>query len=182
MNAKPSLSARWRRLPRWVRWPLELGLLAALVLGISAWRAAGVPAGEAPPFQARLADGGAVSLSDWRDRHPGRATALYFWAEWCPVCKLQEGSVEALRGDWPLLTVALQSGDAVAVRRHLHARGIGWDTAVDEKGALAAQYGVRGVPALIVIGPDGRIRFAEIGYTSEIGMRARLWWAERVAR
>ena len=33
------------------------------------------------------------------------------------------------------------------------------------------------VPAFIVIAPDGRISSASVGYTTEIGMRLRLWWA-----
>jgi hypothetical protein len=31
---------------------------------------------------------------------------------------------------------------------------------------------------LVVVDSHGQIRFAEVGYTSEVGMRLRLWWAQ----
>ena len=43
------------------------------------------------------------------------------------------------------------------------------------------QYGFRGVPAFVVIDPSGEIRSISLGYTSEIGLRLRLWWASRIA-
>jgi peroxiredoxin len=49
----------------------------------------------------------------------------------------------------------------------------------DEDGALARRYGVRGVPTLFVLDGAGRIRFTELGYTTEAGLRLGLWWAAR---
>ena len=48
---------------------------------------------------------------------------------------------------------------------------------IEPDGSVAASYGFRAVPAFAVIGSDGRIRATSVGYTSEIGMRLRLWWA-----
>lgn len=151
-------------------------LLLAIVLAVSIWQTRDVPIGTTAGFSGPLAGGGRVSLDEWRAAHPGRAVAIYFWADWCPVCRLVEGKVDSLAGDYPVLTVAMHSGDAVAVSRHLAARGLDWTTLVDRDGAIARKYGLYGVPAFIVLDADGRIRFAEVGYTSEIGLRARLWW------
>ena len=38
---------------------------------------------------------------------------------------------------------------------------------------------MRGVPASFVIDAHGRARFVEVGYTTEIGLRARLYLAGR---
>lgn len=162
---------------RWLRWLVEAGVFVVIVLAIQWWQTRDVPGGPAPDFEAAFADGSRGSLAAFRAAHPGRVTALYFWAEWCPICKVQEGSVDRLRGDWPVLTVAMQSGDPPAVAKVLAERALPWTTAVDSDGQIAARYGLRGVPALVVIGPDGELRGVAVGYTTEIGMRLRLWWA-----
>ncbi len=167
---QPPRPRRWRRLA------LELGAVAAVVVAVQAWQARDVPGGPAPAFEGVFADGTRRSLADWRAQHPG-VTGVYFWAEWCPICKAQEGSVDALRADWPVLSVAMQSGTAAEVAAVLAARGLAWPTAVDVDGRIAAAYGLRGVPAFIVIGADGTIRSVAVGYTTEWGMRLRLWWA-----
>ena len=130
---------------------------------------------DVPPRFAQ--DGAVLSLAQWRAAHPGQPVALHFWAEWCPICKLEEHSISRVSRDWPVLTVAMQSGDVAAVRRTLAQRGLNWPTVIDADGALAARYGFRAVPAFVAIDPAGRISATSVGYTSEIGMRLRLWWA-----
>jgi thiol-disulfide isomerase/thioredoxin len=163
---------------RWPRWLAEIGVFLLIVLAIQWWQARDVPGGPAPDFEAVFADGRRSGLAAFRAGHPGRVTALYFWAEWCPICRAQQGSVDALRADWPVLTVAMQSGDAAAVAKVQAERGLAWTTAIDPDGRIAARYGLRGVPALVVIGPEGEMRAVAVGYTTEIGMRLRLWWAQ----
>lgn len=145
---------------------------------IQLWQARHFPGGQAPDFTAAATDGNPISLAAVHARHAGQPLALYFWAEWCPICTLQQGSIDALGADWPLLTVAMQSGDGPAVAAVLRERGLAWHTAVDADGRIAAEYGVHGVPALIVIGADGDIRASAVGYTTGAGMRLRMWWAK----
>jgi thiol-disulfide isomerase/thioredoxin len=148
-----------------------------VLLAFQWWQARDVPHGPAPAFTARLADGGTTSVAEFRAAHPGKAVAIYFWADWCPICRMQQGSVEALRGDWPVLTVAMQSGDATAVARVLRERGLDWPTAIDQDGRIAARYGLHGVPAFVVVDGQGELRSVTVGYTTMLGMRLRLWWA-----
>ncbi|MCB2038934.1 MAG: redoxin family protein, partial [Ottowia sp.] len=96
---------------------------------------------------------------------------------WCPICKLEEHSIGRVAGDAPVLGVAMQSGSGANVARVMAQRGLGWPTLVDADGSQARAWGVHAVPAFIVIAPDGRISSASVGYTTEIGMRLRLWWA-----
>lgn len=161
------------------RWLLEAGLFLAVILAIQAWQQRDVPAGPAPATVGTLADGRAFDLNAWRAGHAGRPVGLHFWAEWCPICSAEEGSVTSLLADWPVMTVAMQSGTADQVVSHLDKKGLTWPALVDLDGRIAAAYGLKGVPAFVVIGPEGGIRSVSIGYTSELGMRLRLWWAER---
>jgi len=81
-----------------------------------------------------MADGRSGSLDDWRAEHPGETVVVYFWATWCPICKMQEGSVDALRADWPVFTVAMQSGNASAVASFLCGRWNGSPRATHRRG------------------------------------------------
>lgn len=151
-------------------------MLLAIVVLVSLWQTRDVPRGAAPEFSGPLAGGGNTSLTRWRAAHFGKPVVLYFWADWCPVCALVEGSVDELSQDWPVLTIAMRSGEGVAVRRHLRQRDLEWTAMVDPDGAIAARYGLYGVPAIVVLDAAGQVRFAEVGYTSETGLRLRLWW------
>lgn len=166
---------------RWKRWLLEGALFFCILFAIQYWEARDVPRGPAPQFQGILAGGGETSLAAWRAQHPGKPVLLYFWAGWCPICKTVAGSVDAIARDWPVLTVAMQSGAEERVAKFLDEHQRGWPTIVDEDGQITARYRFRGVPAFAVVDAAGDIRFVETGYTSEIGLRLRLWWAKRTA-
>ncbi len=180
-----------RRWPgRWLtqvrqNWKSHLGTLLMFLLlyaGIHAWQTRGVPSGPAPAFSAPAAGpqagSGTIDFDNWRATHPGRAVALHFWADWCPICRTEENSVNRVSHDWPVLSVAMQSGDPGRVQSVLNRRQLDWHTAVDADGQIAKRFGLASVPALVVVDAQGQIRFAEVGYTSEVGMRLRLWWAQ----
>ncbi len=164
---------------QWKSHLITLALALAVVLGVNAWQTRHVPDGAAPEFTAPLAGtDAALTLAQWRAQHPGRAVALHFWADWCPICKLEEGSVTAVQQDWPVLAVAMRSGDAGKVARVLAQRQLPWPSVVDADGRLSASYGLKAVPAFIVLDAEGHIRHAAVGYTTEAGMRLRLWLAQ----
>jgi thiol:disulfide interchange protein len=163
--------------PRWRRWAVEIAIFVAIFFAIQTWMARDVPAGPAPDFAAMGADGSALDLAGWRAAHPGKAVGVYFWADWCPICTAQEGTIAGIAADHPVLTVAMQSGDAAAVTKVLVDRGLDWTTAIDADGRIAQAYGLHGVPAFVVVDATGEIRSVSIGYTTGWGLRARLWWA-----
>ena len=149
---------------------LELVVIAAVYLGVRAWMQRDMPSGPAPALSGWTADGRQVSLHDYR----GEPVLLHFWASWCGICALEQDAIDDIHADWPVLTVAMQSGDAAAVADHLAAEGLDWTALVDADGALARQFGVKAVPTTFVIDGEGRIRFRETGFSTEWGLRARL--------
>ena len=154
-------------------------LLIILLWGVNAWRTRDVP-NVAPGFTAPMLDGSTLSLSQLRQQHPDRAIALIFWAEWCPICRTEEHSINRLIRDKNLLIVpiATQSGSANEVRRILSERGHDWNMLLDEQGTLLNAFGLVAVPSLLVIDSDGQIRHIQTGYTSELGMRVRIWLSQ----
>ncbi len=165
------LRQSWLLSSKWGRRLLELLVFLVLFLAVRAYLLRGTVAGPAPAIEAVQLDGRPVSLQSLH----GKPVLLHFWATWCPICNLELGSIEALSHDYTVVTVAMQSGDADKVRAFMKEKGVDFPVIVDADGYLARRYGVRGVPASFFIDRSGQIRTAEIGYTSEWGMRLRLW-------
>ncbi len=155
--------------------------MAAVFVIVQVWQTRKVPGGLAPDFAVTVthADGrvDTTSLAQWRAAHPGEPVALHFWADWCPICRTEEHSISRLAQDWPVMTVAMQSGDAARVAKVLAQRELPWQASVDARGEIARAYGFGAVPAFVVVDASGRLRAPTVGYTSEVGMRLRLWWA-----
>lgn len=157
---------------RLLRWGLEAAIVLAVVAGVQWYRAQSLVEGMAPELQGRLVDDGQLSTLT----HPTQGPVLvHFWATWCPICKLEEGSIEALSRRYRVISVAMQSGDAGAVRGYLQERGLSFPTIPDPSGAIAARWGVHVVPASFILNREGRIRFRILGYNTGLGLRARLW-------
>ena len=90
---------------------------------------------------------------------------------------MEESSVTRVAADWPVLTVATRSGQAAQVARYMVQRQLPWVAVVDPAGDVSKAYGLSAVPAWVVLDAQGHIRSVATGYTTELGMRARLWWA-----
>jgi thiol-disulfide isomerase/thioredoxin len=171
-GAPPSRRRRWH-------WSLDLALAVAVFIGLQAWLTRDVVRGALPALAAPLVNASTETAQDWRLAHGGDGFVLYVWAGWCAICKTIEGSVDAVASSAPVLTVAMQSGTPAEVASTLQRRGLRWPALVDPTGALSRSLGVDAVPTLIFVDRRGTVRSVTQGYTSEFGIRARLWWTRR---
>ncbi|MDD2759442.1 MAG: redoxin family protein [Methylomonas sp.] len=103
---------------------------------------------------------------------------LYFWAEWCGVCRAMHDNVDAVLRDYPGLTVAVRSADTQSLSGHLSENKLDWPVVDDRDGTIGQTYGVRAVPAVFFIDNHGDIVFTSVGYTSEWGLRFWLWLSQ----
>lgn len=157
---------------RYIRWLLEGLVVIAILVIVHGFQTRGIVQGTAPDFQARLLDGTAISVRDYR----GQALLLQFWATWCPICRYEQNSIDSLARENAVLTLALDDISEEAMGEWLDEQGVSYPVVLDTDGRLSGLYGVRGVPTSIIVDPVGDIRFVEVGYTTEIGLRLRLWW------
>jgi len=159
----------FRRRP-WLR---DVLIVVVALVGIRAYQQRDLPNGPAPPFEGDLLDGSRAALAVYR----GEPLLVHFWATWCGVCRMEQGSLDAIAADRPVLSIASRSGDAAAVSTYVTSHQVKPGVIVDSSGALAERYGVHAFPTTFVLDRNGDIRFREVGYTTELGLRARLWLA-----
>ena len=159
-----------KRLPRWL---LELTLLVVFVTALEAFLTRDAVRGKAPPFQGVTLSGDSFSLASLL----GQPAVVHVWATWCPVCNIEQGMIDSLADNYPVITIAMQSGEAARVQASLKEQGVDYPVVNDPEGELARRYGVTGVPTSFVLDGSGEVRFVTRGYTSGPGMWLRLWLA-----
>jgi peroxiredoxin len=158
---------------RSVKVTLEIIALALIFLIVKTYLQRDLAQGVAPPFRGTATNGQSVKLQNLR----GKPALVYFWATWCPVCKLQNGSVAAISNDHAVITIAMNSGSNSEIEAFLKEKQLNFSVLADDSGIISSQYGVTGVPSSFIIDPAGNIAFTEVGYTTEWGLRLRLWLA-----
>jgi thiol-disulfide isomerase/thioredoxin len=129
--------------------------------------------GVAPDFGGKLLDGSTFQLQEMR----GKPLLIHFWATWCKVCALNDGAIDDLAKKLPVITVAMESGGDNSIKNEMEERGLSFPVFVDSQGKLANLYRVKGVPTNYIVDAKGNISFVEVGYTTGLGLRIRMWLA-----
>ncbi|MDA8391107.1 MAG: redoxin domain-containing protein [Gammaproteobacteria bacterium] len=144
---------------------------AALVFGVNAYLARHVPATAPALPPAWLKTAPALGR--------GQVVLIDFWASWCPFCRADQGTIQAVARHYPTVIVATGSPAAAVAR---FARRHHWQTPVilDPSGVLARRYGANTLPTAVIVGAQGHIRAAVVGYATAAGLRMRLWWAQHI--
>jgi thiol-disulfide isomerase/thioredoxin len=152
-------------------WLRDVLIVAVVLVAIRAYQQRDLPSGAAPQLEGKLVDGSVVSLASYR----GEPVLVHFWATWCGVCRMEQGSIDAIASDRPVLSISSRSGEADLVSKYVTQHQVKPRVVVDSAGALAQRFGVHAFPTTFVLDRNGDIRFREVGYTTELGLRARLW-------
>lgn len=164
--------------PRWRSYAVNVLVLIVLVAAIRAWQQRDMFKGVPPALSGTTLSGSPYSLP-LRPAHP---VLVHFWATWCPICRAEQDSIAAISHDsGSVITVAMQSGKPQQVAAYLREQQIDFPVLNDVEGNLAKAWGVHAVPASFIISPDGKVDFVEVGYTTGVGLRLRLWWAAMTA-
>ncbi|KAA9325938.1 TlpA family protein disulfide reductase [Hymenobacter busanensis] len=114
----------------------------------------------APDIQLAGADGKIIPLSSLR----GKYVMVDFWASWCGPCRQENPNVVKLYNAYKskgfeIYGVSLDQ-DKGKWEKAIAADGLTWTHVSDLKGwqsAAGQQYGIRAIPATVLIDPQGRI-------------------------
>ena len=136
---------------------LLLALMLLTMLAAMKVKAAPLPVGTAAPqFTRADLSGKPVSLRAMR----GKLVLVDFWASWCPPCMIEIPHLIALkkRHAGKLEIIGVSMDDDVASAKEVAARHPFNYPLVMGDVALGKSFGgVLGLPALFLIGPDGKV-------------------------
>lgn len=108
----------------------------------------------------------------------GSAVLVNFWATWCTPCQWEMPLMETLyraykdRG-FVVLAISIDRGSAERVRAFVADKGLTFPVALDPSLEIAGAFGVTGLPATFLVGPDGLVKGAAYGPREWDGKEAR---------
>jgi len=135
----------------------------------------------APRISGTTIDGKRVSISDYR----GQWLLVNFFATWCVPCRKEHpdlirfAAAHKAAGDAAVVGIIFDDS-ADAVRQFRREKGGDWPMLMDERGQLALDFGVAGVPESFLVSPDGYVVSKLLGGVTTAELDKLL--AEAVAR
>lgn len=115
-----------------------------------------------------------ISSQNYKDK----PLMIHFWATWCPACKLEASNIERLSKEYQVITVAVNSGSDDEINLFLEEYKLNYDVINDNEGKFASQFSISSFPTTFIYDTDGEIKFSEVGYTSTLGLKLRMWLAD----
>lgn len=113
---------------------------------------------ELPAAEFEAPDGAAATLADFG----GHVTLVNLWATWCPPCREEMPSLDALRRRMEgtgieVITVAVQPGARDKAEAYMAEMGLhALEPYGDARNALPRAVGILGLPTTIILSPEGR--------------------------
>ena len=140
--------------------PLTLAVTSALLIsGLSAMGKEKGSSSATDLFDGPLLDAKGTEVS--KEALAGKTIGIYFSAHWCPPCRTFTPKLVKFRNankkDFEVVFVS-SDRNPKAQMAYMKETGMKWYTMPHRSGpanALAKKYGVRGIPALIIVSPDG---------------------------
>lgn len=119
---------------------------------------------EAPDFSLPSIEGNDVKLSDFQ----GKVVFLNFWATWCPYCRMERPGLQTLfnayKGqEFVIVSVSIDQSSIDTVKQYVEEYEITFPNLHDQASAVAAEYGVRGVPSTFFVNAGGKAVGGVIG-------------------
>jgi len=158
---------------KYYRWIIEITLILIVITAVRFWMQRDIVSGLAPNISAPMLSGQKFDLYAYKSR----PVLVHFWASWCPVCELEQSNIENIAKEYPVITIAMQSGDNEELEKYMQEEKLSFNVINDQSGLLSQKYNIKGVPVSFIIDKNNKIDFVEVGYTTELGLRMRLWWA-----
>lgn len=134
----------------------------------------------APAWQALNLEGETVSFPEVSE---GRPTVFIFWATWCPYCKAFMPYLKKIHEDYGaerILIVAVNAKDKDG-DKDAYVNALGFPVvAIREGDAIAADYGIRFIPGLMVVDGNGTVSYRRGSTELPPGQTVAELWSDQV--
>lgn len=142
-------------------WVCALALILMCSQSCSQTAEETVPEKEAHDFSLEDLEGKAIKLSQFRKKS---WVLLHFWAIWCPHCRKSipwlEQAGKSYSGRLRILAINIGVRDSLEhIRRYKKRHGITYTILYDKGSIVSRRYKIVGVPAYVLIDPQGIIRY-----------------------
>ncbi len=107
-------------------------------------------------------------------RYKGEPLVVHFWATWCPTCKMEASNIDDLSKDYNVVSIAVTSGSNEMINTFMEKRQLNYKVISDAEGNLAKKFNIQGYPTTLIYTKKGKLKFAEVGYSTTVGLKARL--------
>jgi len=104
----------------------------------------------------------------------GKPLLIHFWATWCPTCKLEAANIQSIEKEYEVLTIAVNSGKNSKIKAYMKEKDLHFPVVNDSNGKWAQQFHVEAYPTTFIYDAKGALKFTEVGYTTTVGLMARL--------
>ncbi len=156
---------------RWLSWLVYFVLFLVVMQGANWWKSRNAQSGNLSELSGELMNGAEFTIAEFS----GKPVLFHFWATWCPICDLEKDSIESISHDYPVISIASWSEGGAEVKAYMQENQLTFPVMLDNSGELAQSFGLKGIPASFILSPNGEIKYVESGYSTELGLRFRLW-------
>jgi thiol-disulfide isomerase/thioredoxin len=134
-----------------------------------------MPALDAPVLTEERLDPPVPSGSVSPDLFRGKVAVVNFWASWCGPCRREQPGLERLWTEYrdrgvQFIGVNFKN-DSASARAYVDEFGVTYPSVQDRTGEVAHQFGVPYLPATILVGRDGEMRYQLLGAQTESTIR-----------
>jgi peroxiredoxin len=122
----------------------------------------------APDFTLQDLSGHPVALSGYRGQ---QVVLMDFWATWCGPCRMAMPGLQELADkyrDHGLEILSVNQGEpADHVRDFIQHEKYTFHVVLDQNQAVGEQYGVQGIPTLMLVDKKGVVQWIRVGYSPD---------------
>jgi peroxiredoxin len=144
-------------------------VITAIIVGVW-WGRDGNLNKPAPAFSLPETDGGQIDLASYS----GRPVLLVFWASSCSICQHELPILSRLEPEFRghgISVLAINVGGESDARDYMNSNDIRLKSLYDPNGAVARAYHVGGIPKLVLIDKNGKIKRSSSGWANERVLR-----------